>query len=148
MPAAQADLSTNQQPHSDQSTMNTSNLCSNRQRLTSRRQVLQATSCGFGWLAFSSLATRSALADAEIPSGIHFPAKAKRVIFLDACAVDRRTSTPSITNLPWPKSTVSPPPSGEPMDDLALEVLRNTDRAVAGSRSCFRKSLSMSISYA
>lgn len=49
----------------------------------SRRRLLQTTSCGFGYLAFSSLA---ALADnranplaARAP---HFPARAKRVIFL------------------------------------------------------------------
>jgi Protein of unknown function (DUF1501) len=60
----------------------TAQLCPNRQLLTSRRQILQASSCGFGWLAFSSLATRLALADAKLPSTQHFPAKAKRVIFL------------------------------------------------------------------
>ncbi len=62
--------------------MNTLSLCANRRQLTTRRQILQTTSCGFGWLAFSSLMTRLAMAEAKIPSGTHFPAKAKRVIFL------------------------------------------------------------------
>jgi hypothetical protein len=52
----------------------------------SRRQVLQHASCGFGWLALSSLLHQAqagqALA-AEGPSaGPHFTPKAKRVIFL------------------------------------------------------------------
>lgn len=59
--------------------------------LASRREVLQATSCGFGWLAFGALASRlmpAASADAAERHGdkpgprTHFPAKAKRVIFL------------------------------------------------------------------
>ena len=45
-----------------------------------RRQILQVGSCGFGWLAFSSLATQTALAETQ--GKAHFPAKAKRVIFL------------------------------------------------------------------
>ncbi len=50
----------------------------------SRRHFLQTTSCGFGWLAFASLAQRPALA-AGNPLAVkatHFPPKAKRVIFL------------------------------------------------------------------
>lgn len=59
-------------------------LCNHRYPLISRRQVLQATSCGFGWLALSDLANRAAareLADVTMPQS-HFAAKAKRVIFL------------------------------------------------------------------
>jgi hypothetical protein len=54
----------------------------------SRRQVLQALSSGFGYLAFSSLATIASADDRQtstnplVPKAPHFPAKAKRVIFL------------------------------------------------------------------
>ncbi len=51
----------------------------------SRRTWLQRTSAGFGYLAFSALATQRALAEAAAPLAPkqpHFPAKAKRVLFL------------------------------------------------------------------
>ncbi len=54
----------------------------------SRRQMLQTLSSGFGYLAFSSLATLAAAEDKKASSNplaskaSHFPAKAKRVIFL------------------------------------------------------------------
>jgi hypothetical protein len=54
----------------------------------SRRQMLQAISSGFGYLAFSSLATMASADDKKnstnplAPKAPHFPAKAKRVIFL------------------------------------------------------------------
>ncbi|HEY2787091.1 MAG TPA: DUF1501 domain-containing protein [Fimbriiglobus sp.] len=53
----------------------------------SRRTLLQTTGCGFGYLAFSALAAEAAAKDAAkagplAPKPPHFPAKAKRVIFL------------------------------------------------------------------
>src|SRR5881398_1736477 len=56
----------------------------------SRRQLLKTTSCGFGALAFAAIAhEESAKAAASesatnplAPKAPHFPAKAKRVIFL------------------------------------------------------------------
>ena len=51
----------------------------------SRRLALQTTGCGFGYLAFSALATEAATVDYNrplSPKPTHFPAKAKRVIFL------------------------------------------------------------------
>lgn len=51
----------------------------------SRRQWLQRTSAGFGYLALSALATQRALADSAAPLAPkqpHFPARAKRVLFL------------------------------------------------------------------
>ncbi len=50
----------------------------------SRRRVLQASSCGFGYLAFASLAAEaSAGRDNPLaPKVPHFPPRAKRVIFL------------------------------------------------------------------
>ena len=53
----------------------------------SRRQLLKATSCGFGYMAFAGLATRAAQAEVSglnplAPRLPHFAAKAKRVIFL------------------------------------------------------------------
>src|SRR5438105_4974737 len=53
--------------------------------MMNRRQMLQSLSCGFGFTAFSSIATRQALASAVnplAPKAPHFPARAKRVIFL------------------------------------------------------------------
>ena len=48
----------------------------------SRRQFLHQAACGFGSLAWSALATRNAMADSERTGHTHFPARAKRVIFL------------------------------------------------------------------
>jgi hypothetical protein len=52
----------------------------------SRREMLLGSACGFGYLAFADLATRSAAAEAArnplAPKSPHFPARAKRVIFL------------------------------------------------------------------
>ena len=56
----------------------------------SRRQALQSLASGFGYLAFASLAHEAAAKDAEstaightlTPKATHFPARAKRVIFL------------------------------------------------------------------
>jgi Protein of unknown function (DUF1501) len=53
-----------------------------------RRRMLQSLSSGFGYLAFSSLATMAAAEEAKsssnplAPRASHYPAKAKRVIFL------------------------------------------------------------------
>ena len=62
--------------------MNTTTLCDHRISSFTRREALKSLSAGFGYLAFAGLAMseekRSALA-ARAP---HFPAKAKRVIFL------------------------------------------------------------------
>src|SRR5262245_30391578 len=53
-------------------------------RNCSRRTMLKTLSCGFGWLAFAGLAQRAALAanNPLAPKATHFPARAKRVIFL------------------------------------------------------------------
>ncbi len=56
----------------------------------SRRAALKSASCGFGYLAFSALATEAAAAEAKAigaanplaPKAPMFPAKAKRVIFM------------------------------------------------------------------
>lgn len=65
--------------------MNT-NTCGTISPLLTRRSWLQNLSNGFGWLAFSSLAGRLQGADAVnnplAPKPTHFPARAKRVIFL------------------------------------------------------------------
>lgn len=53
--------------------------------LFSRRSLLKSASCGFGYLAFASLMQQQAAADYKNPLGPktpHFPAKAKRAIFL------------------------------------------------------------------
>jgi len=58
--------------------------CSNISFATTRRSFLQATSSGFGWLAFSALRAEQAktYANPLAPKQPHFAAKAKRVIFL------------------------------------------------------------------
>ncbi len=52
--------------------------------LFSRRDVLSSVSCGFGYLAFSALAARAAVANDKplSPKQPHFTPRAKRVIFL------------------------------------------------------------------
>jgi hypothetical protein len=59
-------------------------LCSDTHFLTSRRQILQRTSAGFGWLAFSALAAeeKGTFVSPLAPKEPHWPAKAKRVIFM------------------------------------------------------------------
>lgn len=58
--------------------------CDNITPLYTRRDILRTFSCGFGWLAFAGFAQRLALAEASplAPKTTHFPARAKRVIFL------------------------------------------------------------------
>lgn len=56
--------------------------------LFSRRHALKSLASGFGYLAFAGLAQEAAARDAEpaggplAPKATHFPARAKRVIFL------------------------------------------------------------------
>jgi hypothetical protein len=64
--------------------------CNSITPLVNRREILKYTSCGFGWLAFSSLfgkvaasATQPMVVDGPLAAKApHFPAKAKHVIFL------------------------------------------------------------------
>ncbi len=57
--------------------------CGNVTPLLSRRAMLSSISCGFGYLAFSSLAAQAAAADKPLaPKQPHFTPRAKRVIFL------------------------------------------------------------------
>ncbi len=69
--------------------MNSDHSCNSITPLFTRRDVLRNFSCGFGWLAFAGLAGRAdALAPLQAAAGplapkpTHFPARAKRVIFL------------------------------------------------------------------
>lgn len=51
--------------------------------LPSRRQALKSLACGFGYLAAAGLANEAAAAvDPLAPKAPHFPARAKRIIFL------------------------------------------------------------------
>src|SRR5690348_8496738 len=53
--------------------------------MINRRELLQSLSAGFGFTALSGIATRQALASAAnplAPKAPHFPARAKRVIFM------------------------------------------------------------------
>ena len=54
--------------------------------MITRRSLLQTTGCGFGYLAFAALANETAARDGKgnplAPKPTHFPAKARRVIFL------------------------------------------------------------------
>jgi hypothetical protein len=59
--------------------------CGSITPLFTRRDVLKSFSCGFGWVAFAGLAQKAAALTAEgplAPKPTHFPARAKRVIFL------------------------------------------------------------------
>ncbi len=62
--------------------------CHRFTRTTTRREMLQASACGFGQLAVAALAGSSAATESSLASGPlapkppHFPARAKRVIFL------------------------------------------------------------------
>jgi hypothetical protein len=65
--------------------MNSDHSCNSITPLFTRRDILRSMSCGFGYLAFAGLAARGAVAPALgplAPKTPHFPAKAKRVIFL------------------------------------------------------------------
>ena len=65
--------------------MNPDHSCNSITPLFTRRDILRNMSCGFGYLAFAGLAARGAVAPALgplAPKTPHFPAKAKRVIFL------------------------------------------------------------------
>ncbi|MCR9119963.1 MAG: DUF1501 domain-containing protein, partial [bacterium] len=49
----------------------------------SRRTALKSLASGFGYLAFASLAQKAAASDSPLAAkATHFPATAKRVIFL------------------------------------------------------------------
>jgi hypothetical protein len=56
------------------------------QSFFTRRQMLQSTSCGFGYLALAGLTAQQAAADTSrnplAPKAPQFPARAKRIIFL------------------------------------------------------------------
>lgn len=69
--------------------MNSDHSCHSVTPLFTRRDILRNFSCGFGWLAFAGLANRAgAIVPTAVPAGplapkpTHFPARAKRVIFL------------------------------------------------------------------
>jgi Protein of unknown function (DUF1501) len=47
-----------------------------------RRELLKSSALGFGWLALADLLAQGAANDPLAPKAPHFPAKAKRVIFL------------------------------------------------------------------
>ena len=49
---------------------------------TPRRQLLQSAGAGFGWLAARGLLGAESASNSVLPTGQHFPASAKRVIFL------------------------------------------------------------------
>ncbi|QEL19114.1 DUF1501 domain-containing protein [Limnoglobus roseus] len=117
-----------------------------------RRELLQTTGSGFGFLAFSALAHHAAARDAAVnplaPKATHFPAKAKRVLFLcmdgGPSHVDTFDSKPKLTaddgksysggrgrfggkllGSPWkfPKQGQS----GLPVSELFLEVGKHAD---------------------
>ena len=62
--------------------------CYNFQRTTTRRQMLHQSAAGFGGVALAAMAARQTAADVAqanampVGSGLHFPARAKRIIFL------------------------------------------------------------------
>ena len=47
-----------------------------------RREMLQSSALGFGWLALADLLASAGVRDPLAPQSPHYPARAKRVIFL------------------------------------------------------------------
>ncbi|QEL18937.1 DUF1501 domain-containing protein [Limnoglobus roseus] len=81
----------------------------------SRRQALQSSAIGFGWLALADMLARAETANPLAPKGPHFEPKAKRVIFLfmhgGPSQVDTFDYKPKLTAddgkpLPFPKPRV------------------------------------------
>src|SRR5947209_3630086 len=65
--------------------MNTTDFSFLKNPGVNRRQALQRAACGFGWLALASMMGRNAsaaIANPLAPKQPHFPAKAKRVVFI------------------------------------------------------------------
>jgi hypothetical protein len=65
--------------------MNADHTCNDITPLFTRRDILRNISCGFGYLAFAGLSARAnapQTLDPLAPKAPHFPARAKRVIFL------------------------------------------------------------------
>ena len=76
--------------------------------LQSRRAFLQNTGMGLGAAAFASLVPQSTMGG---PTGVHFPAKAKRIIFLFMAGApsqvdlfDRKPDLERLFNTELPKS--------------------------------------------
>ncbi len=90
--------------------------------LLSRRQLLQSSSIGFGWLALADMLSRAeGRGDPLAPKRPHFPPKAKRVIFLfmhgGPSQVDTFDYKPKLQEydgkpLPFPKPRVVSSPTG------------------------------------
>lgn len=90
--------------------------------LLSRRQLLQSSSIGFGWLALADMLSRAeGRGDPLAPKRPHFPPKAKRVIFLfmhgGPSQVDTFDYKPKLEEydgkpLPFPKPRVVSSPTG------------------------------------
>jgi hypothetical protein len=84
-------------------------------RHLTRRHLLRTTACGFGWLALADLMAATRPSDPLAPKAPHFPAKARRVIFLfmhgGPSHVDTFDHKPTLTEddgkpLPFPKPRV------------------------------------------
>src|SRR5215212_3265450 len=87
----------------------------------SRRAMLRAAGCGFGFMGLGSLLAEAAPIDPLAPHAPHFPAKAKRVIFLfmhgGPSQVDTFDYKPKLNaddgkSLPFPKPRVVSSPTG------------------------------------
>jgi len=116
-----------------------------------RRHLLQSTASGFGWLAFSALAHEQAARAAEknplAPKATHFPARAKRVIFLcmegapsHVDTFDHKPKLQTDTDKPYTKGRFSGAKllgsqwafkprgkSGLPISDLFPELAKHAD---------------------
>lgn len=103
----------------------------------SRRQVLQSTSCGFGYLALQALCGENAFADSRVnliakPAAV--PAKAKRVIFLCMSGGPSHTDTfdykPQTGKTPHPGSVFGFNQCGESglrISELLPNISRHAD---------------------
>ncbi len=122
----------------------------------SRRALLKNAGCGFGYLAFAGLASQAAAAEQNPLSAKspHFPARAKRVIFMfmhgGPSQVDTFDFKPTLAKYasqpaPFVKS-VTDGSRGEKASRCFAQLPGNspsTAKAVAGSPNCFRTSPGM-----
>ncbi len=111
--------------------------CNQFQSCSSRRDWLRTTACGFGQIALAGLAAQPLLADVGrhnagplAPKAPHFPARAKRVIFLFMWG------GPSHVDLFDPKPTLQRE-SGKPLDSKSVGEDRGSLGTVLASPFTF-----------
>lgn len=107
-------------------------VCRKFQPVSNRREMLRSSASGFGGLALAAIAARDALGSesssvlSHVGDGLHFPAKAKRVIFLFMWG------GPSQIDLLDPKPRLVQE-NGKPLRGSSVDVQTETLGTVLGS---------------